>query len=198
MDLDGDGKTNEGAIYLQEELQAINLMDPDFVVFTGDAVYAQKNFNTYPKDTCLWGDINGDPGSEYRFEYTWWYDELLALNVPVFCVPGNHDGDCWDVHALEDADGEEIWQDLFGPLYYSWDYGDMTFLAVNTLDWEKVDADGPEPFLPEDTNPLLWALATTLFPEMAWDYDDRNGFLADFTSIYLPLRSSSPTSGTAS
>ncbi len=188
MDLDGDGKTNEGAIYLQEELQAINLMNPDFVVFTGDAVYAQKNFNTYPKDTWIWGDVNGDPGTEYRFEYTWWYDELLALNVPVFCVPGNHDGYCWDGHVVEHDDGQEIWQDLFGPLYYSWDYGDMTFLAVNTLDWEKLDPDGPEPFAPSDANPILWALATSLFPEMARDYDDRNGYLADFTNIFLPLK----------
>jgi len=188
MDLDGDGKSNEGAIYLQEELQAINLINPDFVVFTGDAVYAQKNFNTYPKDTWLWGDVNGDPGTEYRFEYTWWYDELLALNVPVFCVPGNHDGYCWDGHAAEHDDGQEIWQDLFGPLYYSWDYGDMTFFAVNTLDWDKEDADGPEPFVPENTNPILWSLATSLFPEMAKDYDDRNGFLADFTNIFLPIK----------
>lgn len=188
MDRDKDGKANEGAIYLQEELQAINLINPDFVVFTGDSVFAQKNFNTYPKDTCLWGDVNGDPGTEYRFEYTWWYDELLALNVPIFCVPGNHDGYCWDGHVVEHDDGQEIWQDLFGPLYYSWDYGDMIFLAVNSLDWEKVDADGPEPFTPRNTNPVLWALATTVFPEMAKDYDDRNGFLADFTNLFLPLK----------
>ncbi|MBC7246411.1 MAG: metallophosphoesterase [Actinobacteria bacterium] len=192
MDLDGDGKRNEGAIYLQEELQAINLMDPDFVVFTGDSVFAQKNFNTYPKDTLLWGDVNGDPGTEYRFEYTWWYDELLALNVPVFCVPGNHDSYCWDGHEAAHDDGQEIWQDLFGPLYYSWDYGDMTFLAVNSMDWDKMDADGPEPFTPQDMNPLLWAVAVNLYPEMAQDYDDRNGFLVDLHRILLPLRIITP------
>ncbi len=154
MDKDMDGKSNEGAIYLQEELQAINLIDPDFVVFTGDSVFSQKNFSTYPKDTWLWGDVNGELGSEYRFEYTWWYDELLALNVPIFCVPGNHDSYCWDGHAVAHDDGQEIWQDLFGPLYYSWDYGDASFLAVNSMDWDKVDADGPETFVPEDVDPI--------------------------------------------
>jgi len=188
MDLDKDGKTNEGAIYLQEELQAINLIDPDFVVFTGDCVFAQKNFSTYPKDTWLWGDVNGELGTEYRFEYTWWYDELLALNVPVFCVPGNHDSYCWDGHAAAHDDGAEIWQDLFGPLYYSWDYGDATFLALNSMDWDKVDADGPEPFTPEDANPLVWGIATGLYPEIALDYDDRNGFLVDLHNIFLPLK----------
>ncbi len=188
MDLDKDGKTNEGAIYLQEELQAINLIDPDFVVFTGDSVFAQKNFSTYPKDTALWGNINGELGTEYRFEYTWWYDELLALNVPIFCVPGNHDSYCWDGHAATHDDGQEIWQDLFGPLYYSWDYGDATFLAVNSMDWDKLDANGPEPFTPENTNPIVWAIATGLYPEIAQDYDDRNGFLVDLTRIFLPLK----------
>ncbi len=188
MDLDKDGKANEGAIYLQEELQAVNLIDPDFVVFTGDSVFAQKNFSTYPKDTWIWGDVNGELGSEYRFEYTWWYDELLALNVPVFCVPGNHDSYCWDGHALPHDDGQEIWQDLFGPLYYSWEYGDAAFLVLNSMDWDKVDPDGPEPFNPEGANPLVWGIATWLYPEMAKDYDDRNGFLVDLTNLFLPIK----------
>ncbi len=161
LDKDGDGKTNEGAQYLQEELQAINLVNPDFVVFTGDSVFAQKNWNTYPKDAPPFEGTTGDVGSEYRFEMNWWYDELLALNVPVFCVPGNHDAYCWDGHEAEGGlahdDGLEIWQDLFGPVYRSWDYGTYHFLGVNTMDWPKVDPDGPDPF--------------PLFP----DYDDRNG-----------------------
>ncbi len=161
LDKDADGKANEGAIYLQEELQAINLINPDFVVFTGDSVFAQKNWNTYPKDAPPFEGTTGDVGSEYRFEMNWWYDELLALNVPVFCVPGNHDGYCWDGHEAEGGlahdDGLEIWQDLFGPLYRSWNYGDYHFLGVNTMDWPKKDADGPDPF--------------PLFP----DYKDRNG-----------------------
>jgi 3',5'-cyclic AMP phosphodiesterase CpdA len=188
MDLDKDGKPNEGAIYLQELLQAVNLIDPDFVVFTGDSVFAQKDFNTYPKNTWIWGDVNGDLGSEYRFEYTWWYDELLALNVPVFCVPGNHDGYNWDGQALAHDDGLEIWQDLFGPLYYSWDYGNATFLALNSMDWDKVDADGPEPFEPEGANPIVWGIATGLYPEMALDYRDRGGFLVDLSRIFLPIK----------
>ena len=188
MDSDKDGKTNEGAIYLQEEIQAINLIDPDFVVFTGDSVFAQKNFSTYPKDTYVWGDVNGELGTEYRFEYTWWYDELQALNVPIFCVPGNHDSYCWDGHAAAHDDGQEIWQDLFGPLYYAWDYGDAAFLAINSMDWDKLDADGPEPFAPEGANPIFWALATNLYPGIAQDYDDRNGFLVDLTNIFLPMK----------
>ena len=162
LDKDKDGKANEGAIYLQEELQAISLLNPDFVVFTGDSTYAQKNWNTYPKDAWPFTGTTGDVGSEYRFEYPWWYDELLALNVPVYCVPGNHDAYNWDGHEAEGGlahdDGLEIWQDLFGPLYRSWDYGNYHFLGINTMDWPKVDTAGPHP-------------TSSIFP----DYDDRNG-----------------------
>lgn len=161
LDADGDGRANEGAIYLQEQLQAINLLDPDFVVFTGDCTFAQKNWNTYPKDAPPFEGTTGDVGSEYRFEMPWWYDELLALNVPVFCVPGNHDGYCWDGHVAEGGlahdDGLEIWQDLFGPIYRSWDYGDCHFLGINTMDWPESDPT------PEWTG--------YVFPE----YKDRNG-----------------------
>ncbi len=161
LDTDADGRADEGAIYLQEQLQAINLLNPDFVVFTGDSTFAQKNWNTYPKDAFPFEGTTGDVGSEYRFEMPWWYDELLALNVPVFCVNGNHDSYCWDGHEAEGGlahdDGLEIWQDLFGPLYRSWDYGDCHFLGVNTMDWPKSDPT------PEWTG--------YIFPE----YKDRNG-----------------------
>ncbi len=149
-DDDGDGVDNEGALYLQQQIQAINLIDPDFVVFTGDGVFGQKNFDTHPGDK---------PETEYRFEYLWLYDELLALNIPIYMVPGNHDGYCWDGHEVSHDDGLEIWQDLFGPIYYSWDYGDQDgeefpyqlkkreglgyhFLAINTMDWTKNDRNG--------------------------------------------------------
>jgi 3',5'-cyclic AMP phosphodiesterase CpdA len=192
LDKDKDGKSNEGAIYLQEELQAINLIDPDFVVFTGDCCFGSADFNTWPQKTLLWGEVSGDMGTEYRFEYTWWYDELLALNVPVFCVPGNHDSYCWDGHVTEHDDGQEIWQDLFGPLYYSWDYGEMSFLAVNGMDWDKMDADGPEPFVPEHPDPILWPLAKALFPELGQEWVDRNGFLVDGWKVLLPVKAVSP------
>jgi hypothetical protein len=168
LDKDGDGKANEGAIYFQEVLQAVNLINPDFVVFTGDGVYGQKNWNTYPKDAWPWAGTTGDPGSEYRFEYPWNYDEMLALNVPMFSVPGNHDAYCWDGHqaegGLEHDDGLEIWQDLFGPAYHSWNYGDYHFLGLNDMDWPKLDTSGDpikkdrngENVLGFVTNPHKW------------------------------------------
>ena len=132
-DEDGDGVDNEGALYLQQQIQAINLIDPDFVVFAGDGVFGQKNYDTHP---------GGEPETEYRFEQPWFYDEMLALNAPCFFVTGNHDAYCWDGEAVAHDDGEEIWQDLFGPLYYSFDYGDYHFLGLDTMNWSKYDRGG--------------------------------------------------------
>ena len=175
IDKDGDGKSNEGAIYLQEELQAINLIDPDFVVFTGDSVQAQAGWNVYPMAGADGGGCDtGDMGSEYLFEMTWWYDELLALDVPVFCVPGNHDSYCWDWHDDEAGpvhnDGQEIWQDLFGPVYYSFDYGDNHFLGINSMDWPKTADPSGETYVRK-----TWLQ----------DVEDRNGVRLDIVKQFM-------------
>jgi len=185
LDKDGDGKTNEGAIYLQEQLQAINLINPDFVVFTGDATFALHDYSTYPNfDDMGGGCATGHVGSEYRFEFPWWYDELLALNVPVYCAAiGNHDGNNWDRRdgmggpegVLDHDDGIEIWEDLFGPAYFSWDYGDYHFLGVNTMDWPEIDHD-PKPS-DNDLAKILRFLFGNAFPETAFDFQDRAGTL---------------------
>jgi len=200
LDTDGDGKKNEGAIYLQEQLQEISLINPDFVVFTGDSVFTQHNFSTFPNGSDYLGSSgSGHVGSEYRFEYPWWYEELLALNVPIFLVPGNHDGHNWDKHTdtgtgsvqgvLDHDDGQEIWQDLFGPLYYSWDYGNYHFLGINTMDWDKLDTVGigDPPPAPWNYGGGVGGLIAFLIPEFNRDYKDRSGFLVDLTKFIIPL-----------
>lgn len=193
FDKDLDGKTNEGAIYLQEELQAINLINPDFVVFSGDAVFGLHNFSTYPNEDDMGGGCaTGHVGSEYRFEFPWWYDELLALNVPVYCVVGNHDGCDWGQRVgmggtegvLPNDDGLEIFQDLFGPTYYSWDYGDDHFVVANSMDWPEVDPN-PTPS-DNDLSKVLHFLFGNKFPEAGYDFKDRQGFLVDLRKVCWP------------
>jgi hypothetical protein len=60
------------------------------------------------------------------------------------------------------------------------------------MDWPKLDADGPDPFEPSDTNPLLWALASGIYPELAEDWADRGGFLLDFGNLLVPIKVISP------
>ncbi len=64
------------------------------------------------------------------------------MDVPVFIVPGNHDGyaryNLWNTQLEEDYMAS--WRDLFGPQYFSFDYGsDYHFTALNSMDWSAGD-----------------------------------------------------------
>jgi len=93
-------------------ISEINLLNPDFVVITGDLVFGQL----YP--------------FEYFFEYRKCYEILQMFQVPTFICPGNHDG-----YIQFGQDGFKFWQEFFGPLYYSFDYGNYHFTMVNSYDW---------------------------------------------------------------
>ena len=96
-------------------IKEINLLHPDFVLISGDIVFGQL----YP--------------FEYRREYQKCYDLLQTFDVPTFLVPGNHDG---YNRILED--GLEYWQEYFGPLFYSFNYGNYHFTGVNSFDMSKI------------------------------------------------------------
>ena len=96
-------------------IQEINLLQPDFVIISGDLTFGQL----YP--------------FEYTYEYKKCYEILQEFQVPTFLSPGNHDG-----YVQTGQDGFKFWETYFGPLYYSFDYGDYHFLSVNSYDWPKI------------------------------------------------------------
>ena len=100
-------------------VEEINLLHPDFVVITGDIVFGQL----YP--------------FEYSFEYRTFYEILQQFDVPTFLCPGNHDG-----YIQCGQDGFKFWQEYFGPLYYSFDYGDAHFVMANSYDWPSKNRVG--------------------------------------------------------
>ncbi|MFY4775788.1 metallophosphoesterase family protein [Metabacillus sp. RGM 3146] len=117
-----DPDPNKRWLYLQKTIREVNLQKPDFVVLTGDLMFGQMN----PK--------------EYQYEYEEVYRMLKQLNVPVYIVPGNHDGYAQDATL---TDGLKYWHNYFGPQYFSFDYGPYAhFVGLNTFDWDKVDRSG--------------------------------------------------------
>jgi len=96
-------------------IEEINLLHPDFVIITGDLTFGQA----YP--------------FEYSHEYRLCYDILQEFQVPTYLAPGNHDG-----YIQTFQDGLKFWQYYFGPLYYSFDYGNNHFLSLNSYDWPKI------------------------------------------------------------
>ena len=70
---------------------------------------------------------------EYSIEYRRCYDLIQLFDVPTFLVPGNHDG-----YYRFREDGLEFWKEYFGPLYYSFDFGNNHFIGVNSFDWPPI------------------------------------------------------------
>ncbi len=129
---DGDTDPNRrGAIYYRKAIDQINLMKPDFCIFTGDYIFGQKYFTR--DQGSPWGIT-----TEYEYEMLWFYEETLRLQVPVYMVLGNHDG-YYESSSGAGEDWQENWKRIFGPLYYTFDYGDARFFVLNSLDWAMVD-----------------------------------------------------------
>ena len=129
-----------GATYYHKAIQQMNRAKPDFLVYTGDYdfgltwLYEQNyaDFDAYKNSP--WSDRY----YETWFELDWFYTETLKLDVPVFMVPGNHDG--WARYDQQSVSLEEdymdSWRNMFGPRYFSFDYGpDYHFTAINSMDW---------------------------------------------------------------
>ncbi|MDG6229747.1 MAG: metallophosphoesterase, partial [Candidatus Thermoplasmatota archaeon] len=100
-------------------IEEVNLLQPDFVLISGDLTFGQL----YP--------------FEYTVEYKKCYEILQEFTVPTFLCPGNHDG-----YFQLGQDGLRFWEQTFGPLYYSFDYGDTHFLSINSYDWSRRDRIG--------------------------------------------------------
>ena len=92
-------------------IDEINLLHPDFVIISGDLVFGQL----YP--------------FEYSIEYKICYEMIQKFDVPTFLCPGNHDG-----YYKFREDGLSFWKNYFGPLNYSFDYGNYHFLSINSFD----------------------------------------------------------------
>ncbi|MEW6554145.1 MAG: DUF5719 family protein [Actinomycetota bacterium] len=129
-----------GAEYYHKAIQQVNLQKPDVCIFTGDFDFSQKWL--YEHDYAAIAAYANTPWNGYYyepwFEMDWFYEETLKLDVPVFILPGNHDG--YARYNLDNSRLEEdyltSWRDLFGPQYFSFNYGpDYHFTALNTMDW---------------------------------------------------------------
>ena len=97
----------------------LSFLDPEFIFFSGDLVF----------------------GGPYILEYLWAWEILSSFSLPIFMVPGNHDGYASGGGLLRD--GLEYWKQVIGPPYYSFNYGDINhFTCVNTYDGSAYQRDG--------------------------------------------------------
>ena len=75
------------------------------------------------------GDIMYDDLSLYPY----YLEQVGTLGIPIWHVLGNHD---LNYRAKNDSEAHETWNSFFGPDYYSFEYGDVHFIAMNTVYYE--------------------------------------------------------------
>ncbi|MCP4713593.1 MAG: hypothetical protein GY868_00635 [Deltaproteobacteria bacterium] len=110
-----------GYAFIKKMIRMVNLINPAFVVMTGDHVF----------------------GNAYWYEYAHLYEVLQGFDVPIFMAIGNHDAinhAYW--HADNRIDGMQAFQDLFAPLTYAVRYGSLEYITLNSMDWSAFQRRG--------------------------------------------------------
>lgn len=95
----------------------LNSADSDFSIMLGDIAY----------------------GRNYQQEYADFYDMMLKLEIPMFSIPGNHDGYTQftvvdDLTSPLESDGLEYWAKFLGPMNNAFNFRKETYLLLNTYD----------------------------------------------------------------
>jgi hypothetical protein len=132
---------------------------PDFVIITGDLV----------KDALRVSE------AEARGYYDIFAAERRAFAEPVFTVPGNHENFAIETHLSHVSPthplfGRAMYHEYFGPDYYSFTYGGVHFVGLNT-----VDIDGEWYYGHVDSLQLAWlardiAAIPTDMPVVTFDH----------------------------
>ena len=143
----------KGYLYNRKAIDDINLVNPDFLVMTGDLPFG---YPSWAHIFCPLLDPN-DNRTDYTGKATGWdgeynaaYAQLLRLEVPVVCMPGNHDS--YNLQSQLGGvlphtngflqDGAHLWPTMIGPRYFGWDYGDECHITcMNGYDKIQRDTD---------------------------------------------------------
>ncbi len=103
----------------------IDSIKPDFIIVTGDLV----------KDALR------VPESEASTLYELYKNEILKFQVPVWNAPGNHEifgieRELSHVSKDNPLYGRKMYRHYLGPDYYSFNFGGIHFIALNSVDFD--------------------------------------------------------------
>jgi Calcineurin-like phosphoesterase len=102
---------------------------PEFVLFAGDVVDCE-----FGSAGSLKSKIFGD-AVDYARDYVQAWLVLAALRLPVYIVPGNHDGFRFvDISGNTSSDGLLLFESTLGPTYHSFDRPPYRFVLANSYD----------------------------------------------------------------
>jgi uncharacterized protein (TIGR03067 family) len=155
-----DTHISAASVARTQRLRALaDSIDPDFVIITGDLV----------RDALRVGE------AEARGYYDLFMRERGAFRNPVFTVPGNHENfgierDTSHVSKTHPLYGREMYHRYLGPDYYSFTWGGVHFVGLNT-----VDIDDQRYYGHVDSVQLAWlerdlALVPPTMPVVTFDH----------------------------
>ncbi|MFA5864148.1 MAG: metallophosphoesterase [Phycisphaerae bacterium] len=109
-----------------KNIEEINQIDPDLVISVGDLINGANDARTI---LAMWSE----------------FDQIIKqCRVPFVMLPGNHD--------ISNPIAEQIYRNLFGKTYFSFDYMNVHFIALNS---ETLNEKG-EPIERIDDDQLQW------------------------------------------
>jgi 3',5'-cyclic AMP phosphodiesterase CpdA len=112
---------------MQKFRNIVDSVKPDFVIITGDLVR----------------DALRVPESEARRLYELFLSEIRKTKVPVWLIPGNHEIFGIERHLSLVSQqnplyGRKMYRHYLGPDYYSFNYGGIHFIGLNSLEFEDL------------------------------------------------------------
>ena len=131
----------------------INDLQPEFVISVGDY-------------------IQGYTESDSLLQLQWddFFAAIAPLQMPFFCLPGNHD--------ISNVTMHRAWLDRFGVTYYHFIYKDVLFLCLNTEDPEAGKISDEQVRYVEKTlaknQQVDWTMVFLHKP--LWQYEDPSGY----------------------
>lgn len=123
-----DTHISEKSIDRMDKFRAIvDSINPELVLITGDLV----------KDALRVGE------KEATFEYELFIKESDKIRSTLWLVPGNHEIFGIERHlslvsSTHPLYGRNMYRHYFGPDYYSFNYGGVHFIALNSLEFEDL------------------------------------------------------------
>ncbi len=134
---------------LPKLVEEINLLNPEFVLITGDCIASGEDITRMLK-------LFSGPVSEYarkkiarlvEEEYEQFLEFINQFNVPTYVLPGNH-----DMSGIINEISRSIWETRVGKRYFSFNFGDYYFAGLDNSNMmeaigivypyvEKVDFD---------------------------------------------------------